>query len=102
MLSTNIDLSYENYYAEGSYFAINFFRKEIEDFIYGNKTSTFTMPGLTNPVENAEAVYGLQCMEDWILAGRPGDVFGDEHCISQQILWAQDGQMTTKKLYGLH
>lgn len=89
MLSTNIDLSYENYYAEGSYFAINFFRKEIEDFIYGNKTSTYTVPGLTNPVENAEAVYGLQCMEDWILAGRPGDVFGDEHCISQQLLWAQ-------------
>jgi len=89
MLSTNIDLSYENYYAEGSYFAINFFRKEIEDFIYGNKTSTYTVPGLTNPVENAEAVYGLQCMEDWILAGRPGDVFGDEHCISQQVIWGQ-------------
>ena len=30
--SVNIDLAYEHYYAEGSYFAINYFRKEIKDY----------------------------------------------------------------------
>ena len=28
----NIDFAYENYYAEGSYFAVNVFMKEIEDY----------------------------------------------------------------------
>ena len=30
--STNIDFAYENYYAEGSYFAVNVFTKEINDY----------------------------------------------------------------------
>ena len=30
--SMNIDFAYENYYAEGSYFAVNVFSKEIKDY----------------------------------------------------------------------
>ena len=30
--SMNVDFAYENYYAEGSYFAVNVFMKEIEDY----------------------------------------------------------------------
>jgi TonB-dependent receptor len=30
--SVNIDLAYEYYYAEGSYFAVNYFRKDISDY----------------------------------------------------------------------
>jgi TonB-dependent receptor len=30
--SENIDFAYENYYAEGSYFAVNLFQKEISDY----------------------------------------------------------------------
>ena len=30
--SINLDLAYEFYYAEGSYFALNYFRKEIKDY----------------------------------------------------------------------
>lgn len=37
--STNFDLAYENYYNEGSYFALNLFYKELEDFI-GRETAT--------------------------------------------------------------
>jgi outer membrane receptor protein involved in Fe transport len=33
LMSKNFDISYENYYAEGSYLAINYFKKDIEDFI---------------------------------------------------------------------
>ena len=29
--ASNFDISYENYYAEGSYFAVNYFKKEIEE-----------------------------------------------------------------------
>ena len=37
--SKNIDLAYENYYKEGSYFALNLFHKDLEDFI-GRETAT--------------------------------------------------------------
>jgi TonB-dependent receptor len=30
--SVNLDLAYEYYYAEGSYFAVNYFRKDIKDY----------------------------------------------------------------------
>ena len=30
--AVNLDLAYEHYYAEGSYFAVNYFRKEIDNF----------------------------------------------------------------------
>ena len=30
--STNFDIAYEHYYAEGSYFAVNYFVKQIEDY----------------------------------------------------------------------
>ena len=30
--SVNLDLAYEYYYAEGSYFAVNYFRKDISDY----------------------------------------------------------------------
>jgi TonB-dependent receptor len=53
--STNFDLAYENYYAEGSYFAVNYFRKEIDGFI-GSSTQVGTTYGtLTDPSQGALA-----------------------------------------------
>ena len=37
--STNFDLAYEHYYAEGSYFAVNYFVKQIEDYHGAGLTS---------------------------------------------------------------
>ena len=45
LVSKNIDVAFEYYYAEGSYAAINLFRKDLEDFP-GNSTSRTTFDGL--------------------------------------------------------
>ena len=37
--STNFDIAYEHYYAEGSYFAVNYFVKQIEDYHGAGLTS---------------------------------------------------------------
>ena len=90
--SSNLDLSYENYYAEGSYFAVNYFRKEVENFI-GSRTVNTSVDGLTNPAQSAIGQFAQSCVQDWIDAGRPGTAAGDPsgvvHCTSQQALWAQ-------------
>ena len=43
--STNIDLSLEYYYAEGSYASIGYFRKDVENFL-GNTTEVKTIDGI--------------------------------------------------------
>ena len=90
--ASNFDISYENYYAEGSYFAVNYFKKEIEDFI-GSKTVNSTIDGLTDPTQSAIGQYAINCVNEWAAAGSPGTAAGDPsgvvHCTSQQALWAQ-------------
>jgi len=92
LLSTNIDFSFENYYAEGSYFAINIFRKEIKDFI-GTRQTQGNIAGLTDPTQSEIGQYAIQCVTEWVEAGRPDTGFpgegGTGHCVSQQALWAQ-------------
>lgn len=90
--STNIDLAYENYYAEGSYFAVNAFYKEIEDFI-SSSTEYSTVGNITNPAAGTYA-FAVSCVQEWVAAGRPqtgfpGDAGATGHCVSQQALWAQ-------------
>ena len=86
--STNIDIAYENYYAEGSYFAVNVFHKELEDFI-STSTSLETINGITNPMasENAQAAIELVDYFFSIVAqreaacGAVGNAFDlDENC----------------------
>ena len=45
LVSNNIDLAFEYYYAEGSYAAVNIFQKDLKDFP-GNSTSRVTYDGL--------------------------------------------------------
>jgi TonB-dependent receptor len=90
--STNIDLAYENYYAEGSYFAVNAFYKEIEDFI-SSSTEYSTVGNITNPAAGTYA-FAVSCVQEWVAAGRPqtgfpGDAGATGHCVSQQALWSQ-------------
>ncbi len=46
--SNNFDIAYENYYAEGSYFAIGYFRKDISGFLT-SRIITQTYGTLTDP-----------------------------------------------------
>jgi TonB-dependent receptor len=91
--SNNYDLAYENYYAEGSYFAANIFLKEISDFISSATTSGVSVDGLTNAAYGDLIMSARTCMQEWVDAGRPETGFpgewGSNHCISQQALWAQ-------------
>jgi TonB-dependent receptor len=55
MKSTNIDIAYENYYKEGSYFAVNVFHKELEDFI-GTTQVMENVNGITDPSMSPNAL----------------------------------------------
>ncbi len=92
--STNFDLSYENYYSADSYFGINYFRKEMKDFIGSRTVSGQSINSLTNPAMSALGQQAIDCVQEWVAAGRPdtlfpGDVGATGDCVSQQALWAQ-------------
>ncbi len=93
LLSTNFDLSYENYYGSESYVAINYFYKDIENFIGTRQVEGVQLNGLTNPAASAVAQEAMDCVREWVAAGRPQTGFPDSggtgHCVSQQALWAQ-------------
>lgn len=92
--STNLDLSYENYYREGSYFAVNLFYKDIKDFIGTRTVSGVNINGLTDPSQSAIGQQAMACVRAWVDAGRPdpgfpGAGWGSGDCVAQQALWAQ-------------
>jgi len=91
--SNNFDLAYENYYAEGSYIAVNVFRKEISDFISSTTVEGVNVDGLTNAAYGDLIMAARECVQEWVAAGRPDTGFpgewGSNHCVSQQALWAQ-------------
>lgn len=91
--SSNLDIAYENYYAEGSYVAVNYFRKEIRDFIGNQTVNDQPFNGLTSPAFSEIGLQAQACVQDWVAAGRPATGFpgegGTGDCVSQQFLWAQ-------------
>jgi TonB-dependent receptor len=94
LTSNNFDLSYENYYADGSYVAINAFRKDVKGFISSRTVTGQTFEGLTDPSQSEIGQLAIECVRAWVDAGRPPTGFpGDEgatgDCVSQQALWAQ-------------
>lgn len=93
LMSTNFDISYENYYDEGSYIAVNYFRKEIKDFIGSQTSRDQAFNGLTDPSLNEIGLEARACVQAWAEAGRPDTGFpgegGTGDCVSQQFLWAQ-------------
>jgi TonB-dependent receptor len=62
--STNFDLAYENYYAEGSYFAVNYFRKNIDSFIGSSTTVGTTYGTLTDPSRGQYGVAAAAAVDD--------------------------------------
>ena len=94
LTSVNFDLAYENYYGAESYVAVNYFYKDIDNFIGSRQQSGVNINGLTNPAATALAQQAMDCVREWVAAGRPdpgfpGDVGATGHCVSQQALWAQ-------------
>jgi TonB-dependent receptor len=94
LMSTNIDLSYEFYYADESYFAVNYFHKEIKDFVGSRTVSGQSIGGLTDPSQSDIGLQAIACVRAWVDAGRPDTGFPGEpgatgDCVSQQALWAQ-------------
>ena len=64
MKSTNIDVAYENYYKEGSYFAINLFHKELEDFI-GTTQVMENINGITDPSMSENALRAKATVDEF-------------------------------------
>ena len=90
--SENFDLSYEFYYRDESYFAVNYFHKEVSNFIGMRTTTGEGLYGLTDPTQSAIGQFAQACVRDWVAAGRPDPGFppsGTGDCVSQQALWAQ-------------
>ena len=52
MLSTNIDLSFEWYYGDASYFSVGYFEKDVEDFIGTDFRYENLFGGLPDPTES--------------------------------------------------
>lgn len=94
LTSDNFDISYENYYGDGSYFAINYFRKNVDGFIGTRTVPGQTFEGLTDPSQSAFGQQAINCVRAWVDAGRPDTGFPGEpgatgDCVSQQALWGQ-------------
>lgn len=92
LLSENFDLSYEFYYRDESYFAVNYFNKNISNFIGSQTVTGQSINGLTDPTQSAIGQFAINCVRDWVADGRPDPGFppgGSGHCVSQQALWAQ-------------
>ena len=104
LLSTNFDISYENYYSGESYVAFNYFYKDIDNFI-GSRTETgVEINGLTDPSQSAIGMFAMDCVQQWVADGSPdpgfpGDPGATGHCVSQQALWAQ-GWMNDRQHMG--
>jgi len=89
--STNIDLSVEWYYSEGSYAALGYFRKDVKNFQGTSRTDVQLFPELTNPAigglaAEAAAALGTQSADlvrQYIFDNYPNDPSVD---VANQII----------------
>lgn len=111
--STNIDVSFEYYYAEGSYASIGWFQKDVKNFI-SNSSSQITVDGLRDPyigprAEAARADLGAGATEgeifDHIVANGGGNALGQVEQVDADPLtvWdvSQPSNGDTKKVDGI-
>ena len=92
--ATNFDVAYENYYAEGSYFAVNYFRKNIKSFLSSGTYKNATYGDLTDPFYGEFADAARASLE---AGGRIDSTPGWAAAGSQNELWwntmAQEGNV---------
>jgi TonB-dependent receptor len=115
--SKNFDIAFENYYAEGSYVALNYFRKKIKNFISSATREQQPIGDLRNPVFSANGLIAQECVREWVADGRPefigwpnppdwaagwgsnaGVNGGNGYCLAQNAIWdhsylSDEGQM---------
>lgn len=107
--SKNFDVAFENYYAEGSYVAVNYFRKKIKNFITSETREQQPIADLRNPAFSENGLYAQACVRQWVDDGRPNFVGwppgtmpdwapwgsnagvngGDGYCVAQNAIWDQ-------------
>ena len=63
--SENLDLAYEHYYAEGSYFAVNYFRKDIDGY-HGSQNGSGSFNGVTDIAQSEFFQTLLAASEDYV------------------------------------
>ncbi|MFT4937558.1 MAG: iron complex outermembrane receptor protein [Paraglaciecola sp.] len=61
--STNLDFSFEYYYAEASYVSLGYFQKSVKNFI-STTISTITVDGLRDPLNGPRAAAAIQDLRD--------------------------------------
>lgn len=83
LVSRNFDLSYEWYYAEGSYLSVGYFYKKIDNFIASQTVRETPLPGLTTPAGGA---YWNEAI------GTGGCAASNRVCIRNYIFANYDGQ----------
>jgi TonB-dependent receptor len=76
LTAENLDLAFEWYYEEGSYFALNWFRKEIDNFPDAGQFAIGNIGGLTNPALGPRAAEARACVAAWRAAGSPVGPWG--------------------------
>jgi len=102
MESDNFELAYENYYAEGSYFAVNYFRKNIDGFLSTAMTrgpidDSVTDPQFSEAAQNAIA--GVDAYFDAVAAAGGDTQAGyDLGYVDWQQVTAQSW-MTQQQMY---
>ncbi|MFC3031426.1 TonB-dependent receptor [Pseudoalteromonas fenneropenaei] len=80
--STNLDISFEWYYAEGSYAAIGYFHKDVENFIGTSieREAVFNLPHPAQGSRYQEAVAAVgnnaEAIRDYIITNYPDSVDG--------------------------
>ena len=80
--STNLDLSFEYYYEEGSYAALGLFRKSVKNFITNTNTKE-SFEGLRDPLNGPRAAQAIQDLKT--AAGDPSFVPSDGDVFTQII-----------------
>jgi TonB-dependent receptor len=84
LIADSLDLAYENYYAEGSYFAINYFRKNLKDFI-GSAATSETIGNVQDPTAGVAGLWGKENPST-----TSGQGWVDED-VNKQVWWAAAG-----------
>jgi TonB-dependent receptor len=116
--SKNFDIAFENYYAEGSYVAVNYFRKKIKNFISSETREQQPIGDLRNPAYSENGLLAQACVREWVADGRPefvgwpnppswaadwgsnaGINGGDGYCVAQNAIW-DHGYLSDEGLMG--
>jgi len=83
--STNLDLAYEYYYAEGSYFAVNYFQKEIDGY-HGSQTGNGSFNGVTDIAQSDFFQTLLAASEDYV--NWNGTITGGANVMCATFSWS--------------